>query len=174
VAVTRRLSLALSVVLAVASVGRAGGADERAGETTRGPDHRRQVVLLGRNRLVGCESVLTYKGMSIVTVRFDPLRVELITTGKPPSLRAVRVDREGERPGSRVRTVATPRSFAILWGERPLAVATLLDAETALLKMDLRPLGLPVYDDDDGLHIGKQVFAGNVVNHPAAAINLED
>ncbi len=170
----RNLSLALSVFLVIAPAGHARGADERPAGTAQAPAQRPHVVLLGRNRLVGCESVLAYRGLPIVTVRFDPLRVELNTAGRSSPLRTVRVDQENERTGNRVRTVATPRSFAILWGERPLAVATLLDAETALLKMDLRPLGLPVYDDDDGLHIGKQVFAGNVVNHPAVAINLED
>jgi hypothetical protein len=36
----------------------------------------------------------------------------------------------------------------------------------------MEPVGL--FDDIDGLHIGDNVFSGNVISHAAAAINLGD
>jgi hypothetical protein len=33
--------------------------------------------------------------------------------------------------------------------------------ETAHIKLDLRPLGLSIYDDFDGLHIGTNTFSKN-------------
>ena len=131
-------------------------------------------VLLGGNRLVECESILAYKGRPILKVRIDPLRVEISTPEGLPSNRSVRVDQGGRSPEDRVRVVATPRSFAVFWEEHALALATLLDAETAHLKLDLRPLGINIYDDPDGLHIGQNVFSGNEVSHSAAAISLGD
>ena len=130
-------------------------------------------VLLGRNRFVECESILAYKGTPILKVGFDPLRLELATPEGVPS-RAVRVDQKGRSPEDRVRIVATPQSFAVFWENEALAVATLLDAETAHLKLDLRTLGINIYDDPDGLHIGQNIFSENVVSHSAAAINLGD
>ena len=130
-------------------------------------------VLLGRNRFVECESILAYKGTPILKVGFDPLRLELATPEGVLS-RAVRVDQKGRSPEDRVRIVATPQSFAVFWENEALAVATLLDAETAHLKLDLRPLGINIYDDPDGLHIGQNIFSENVVSHSAAAINLGD
>jgi len=130
-------------------------------------------VLLGRNRFVECESILAYKGTPILKVGFDPLRLELATPEGVLS-RAVRVDQKGRSPEDRVRIVATPQSFAVFWENEALAVATLLDAETAHLKLDLRTLGINIYDDPDGLHIGQNIFSENVVSHSAAAINLGD
>ncbi|MBI4269165.1 MAG: hypothetical protein HY615_02445 [Candidatus Rokubacteria bacterium] len=53
-------------------------------------------------------------------------------------------------------------------------MATLFDAGTVHLKLDLRPLGITIYDDADGLHIGQNVFSGNVVDRSAVAISLAD
>jgi hypothetical protein len=132
------------------------------------------VVLLGGNRFVECDSILAYRGMPILKVGFDPLRLELATPEGRPSHPHVRVDQKGASPQDRVQIVATPQSFAVFWQEHALAVATLLDAGTAHLKLDLRPLGINIYDDLDGLHIGHNVFSGNVVSHSAAAISLGD
>jgi hypothetical protein len=131
-------------------------------------------VLLGGNRFVECESILAYKGMPILKVGSDPLHLELVTPNGSPSRPSVRVDHKGGSPPDQVRVVATPRSFAVFWREHALAVATLLDAETVHLKLDLRPLGINIHDDLDGLHIGHNVFSGNLVSHSAAAINLGD
>jgi len=131
-------------------------------------------VLLGRNRFVECGSILAYKGVPLLRVIFDPLRLELTTPDALPSGRAVHVDQKGKSPEDRVRIVSSPRSFAIFWDEDALAVATLFDAGTAHLKLDLRPLGITIYDDADGLHIGQNVFSGNVVDRSAVAISLAD
>ena len=110
----------------------------------------------------------------MLQVGVDPVQVELVTPENLPSRRAVRVDQKARSPQEDVRVVATPQSFAIFWRDYALAVATLLDAETVHLKLDLRPLGINIYDDIDGLHIGTNVFSRNEVSHTAAAINLGD
>jgi hypothetical protein len=84
----------------------------------------------------------------------------------------VRVDETATKPEDHVQIVETEDSFAIFWDQQALAVATRLDPQTAHLKLDLRPLGISIYDDSDGLHIGKNVFSGNEVVRSAAAINL--
>ena len=134
------------------------------------------VVLLGGNRFVECQNILAYQGHSMLQVAVDPVRVDLATPDNLPSRRAVRVDRDARSPEGNVRVVATPQSFAIFWQDYALALATLLDAETETvhLKLDLRPLGINIYDDPDGLHIGTNVFSRNEVSHAAVAINLGD
>jgi hypothetical protein len=132
------------------------------------------VVLLDGNRFVECESILAYKGAPVLRVRFEPLRVELTTPERVPAHRRVRVDESGGEPKIMVRIVRTAESFAVFWQDHALVLATLLEPGTAHLKLDLRPLGMVIYDDVDGLHIGRNVFAGNVVSHSAAAINLGD
>lgn len=132
------------------------------------------VVLLGGNRFVECRSILAYQNNPVLQVVPDPLRVDLATPETLPSGRTVRVDQNVHSPESDVRVVATPRSFAIFWRDYALAVATILDVETVHLTLDLRPLGINIYDDFAGLHIGQNIFSHNEVSNAAVAINLGD
>jgi hypothetical protein len=131
-------------------------------------------VVLGANRFVECGSLLAYKGKCVLGVDFDPLGVRLVTPRDLPSQLWVHVDRDVVRPEDAVRIVKTASSFAVFWKEYALALATLLSPEVAHLKLDLRPIGMRVYDDVDGLHIGNNRFSGNVITRAAAAINLAD
>jgi len=129
-------------------------------------------VLLGSNRFVDCGSILSFKGTPVLAVKLEPLRAELTTPEQPPLVH-VHVNHEHSSPNDHVKTVATPRSFAIFWDDHALTLATLLDDLTIHLKLDLRPLGINIYDDPQGLHIGQNVFTGNVVKDCATAINLD-
>lgn len=131
-------------------------------------------VLLGSNRFVDCTSILAYRDRSVLRVVLDPLRVDLTTPEDLPSGRSVSVGPEHPGPGTDVRVVATSQSFAVFWQDHALVLATLLDADTVHLKLDLRPLGINIYDDHGGLHIGTNVFARNTVASAAVAINLGD
>ena len=132
------------------------------------------VVLIGGNRFIDCRSILAYRGSPLLQVSVNPLRVELVTPDNLPSGRAVRVDQNAQGPAPDVRVMATSQSSAIFWQDYPLVLAALVEAETALVKLDLRPLGINIYDDIAGLHIGTNVFAHNEVSHAAVAINLGD
>lgn len=128
-------------------------------------------VLLGRNRFVECGSILSYKGAPVLAVSENPLRIGLDTHSMPSDTK-VRIDVSANEPKDLVRVVRTEDSFAIFWNEDAIAVATRLDPETVHLKLDLRPLGISIYDDPDGLHIGKNVFAENQVVRSESAISL--
>jgi hypothetical protein len=129
-------------------------------------------VLLGGNRFIDCQSLLAYKSQPLLQVLFNPIRVVLATPGDLPSIRTMRVEPSGAVEGDDVTIVETPSSFAVFRGESALILATLLSADTAHLKLDLRPLGINIYDDVEGLHIGSNLFSGNVVSRAATAINL--
>jgi len=131
-------------------------------------------VLLGGNRFVECRSILAYRGEPLLQVSVNPLRVDLATPEDLPSGRSVQVGASIQKLAEDVRVVATAQSFAIFWQDHALVVATLFDAGTVHLKLDLRPLGITIYDDFEGLHIGANTFAHNEVSHAAVAINLGD
>lgn len=128
-------------------------------------------VLLGRNRFVECGSILSYKGAPVLLVSENPLRVGLDTHSMPTDPK-IRIGDSSSEPKDLVRVVRTEDSFAIFWSEDAIAVATRLDPETVHLKLDLRPLGISIYDDPDGLHIGRNVFAENQVIRSESAISL--
>lgn len=136
-------------------------------------EDRMSVVLLGGNRFEDCRSILAYKGEPMLQILFDPLRVQLATPQDGSSRPAVRVE-EARAPGGDTRVVATPSAFAIFWKDYAISLAILCDTAVAYLKLDLRPLGIMIFDDMEGLHIGSNVFARNVVSHAAVAINLGD
>lgn len=51
-------------------------------------------------------------------------------------------------------------------------MATLIDADTVNLALDLRPIGMNIVADLRGLHIGSNLFVGNVIEGAAVGINL--
>lgn len=123
-------------------------------------------VILGGNRFIDCQSIFSFKGQSMVRVLLDPLRVQI---DPPPDLPAI--PHEGQKPLG-LREVATDRSYALFRGDRAVAIATLLDADEVHLTLDLRPLGIIIYDDADGLHIGDNLFSKNTVQGVGSAISL--
>ena len=122
-------------------------------------------VILGGNRFIDCPTLLAFRGAPILRVLFNPLRIEL---NVPPDL-------PGAPHAAVLRHVTTERSDAIFSpGDYAIAIATLLDAatETAHVVLDLRPIAINIYVDPGGLHIGDNVFGGNVIEGAAVAINL--
>lgn len=122
-------------------------------------------VILGGNRFIDCQNILSYKGQPVLRVRTSPLHVEI---NPPPDIPGV--------PNPVVlRNVQSERSFGVFTtGDRAVALATLLDPEKQIvhLTLDLRPLGMNIYDDPQGLHVGSNLFSMNVVDRAATAINL--
>jgi hypothetical protein len=135
---------------------------------------RMTVVLLDGNRFIDCQSILGYQGRPMLQVSARPLRIELVTPENLPSGLRVRVSQRECDPSNDVRVVATDKSFAIFWREYAVAIAILVETDTVHLKLDLRPLGINIYDDFEALHIGSNAFSRNEVRNAATAINLAD
>jgi hypothetical protein len=104
------------------------------------------------------------KDHPLLQVALSPLRVSLRLPKDIPSRRFFEivdnaVKGEDVRANPELRIVPSETNVSIFWGDRLLLSATLLDPETAHLKIDLRPVGILIYDDHDGLHIGRNVLA---------------
>jgi hypothetical protein len=118
-------------------------------------------VLLGSNRFVDCETLVAIQQTALLSVALEPLRVSF-TTPDLPSVPTIRVtDNERRGDGTAVQVVATEKSVAIFWDRRPIVIATLLQVDTVSLKIDLRPIGVNLYEDAGALHIGANTFIGN-------------
>ena len=78
----------------------------------------------------------------------------------------------GPDSDANVRVVASDKSVAVFWDEAPLAIATLLDETTVSLRIDLRLIGMSLFDDALGLHVGTNLFAGNRIANASTAIAL--
>ncbi len=97
-----------------------------------------------------------------------------MTPTKIPSGRIVHVVANELKPGSstQVRVVKSDTSVAIFWQQAPLVIATLLDADTVSLRADLRPIGINVFDDADGLHVGNMHFRNSTFSGASVAFQL--
>ena len=92
-----------------------------------------------------------------------------------PSGRSVQVVDNVSQPESAlsVRVVGGDKSVAVFWDETPLVIATSLAESLVSLRVDLRAIGINLFDDADGLHIGGNTFAGNLVSGASTAIALD-
>jgi len=131
-------------------------------------------VVLGSNRFVDCDALVAIEQHELLRVVTSPLRVSITTPPDLPSGRSVQVVDSACLPESapNVRVVKGDHSVAVFWDEIPLVIATLLAESMVSLRVDLRPLGINLYDDANGLHIGGNLFAGNWVSGASTAIAL--
>ena len=131
-------------------------------------------VVLGSNHFVDCANVVAIRQHALVRVTTRPMRLSLTTPPDLPSARQVQVVDNEVRDGSdpRVRVVRSETSVAVFWEETPLLIATALDVVKVSLRLDLRPIGINLYDDAAGLHAGGNRFAGNEIVNCETAVAL--
>ena len=136
-------------------------------------DGRVNIVDLGTNRFVDCRALIGYQGTQVLAVHTSPLAVALrIPADIGQDGTQVVVENCSVLSGRGISISRDERSFAIYAGESLVAVALLRDGDTAYRKLDVRALGMQIYDDIDGLHIGANLFARNEIHNAAVAIAL--
>ena len=101
-------------------------------------------ALLGSNRFTDCRTLIAWRGHSLLEVELNPLRV----------------------------TLRTPRDQAIFWKGDPLVIALQLDAAQVRVRLDLRPLGLNVFNDGEHLMVGGNSLVNNVVEQCETAVGI--
>lgn len=119
-------------------------------------------VILGKNRFVNCQVILGFDGRALLAVSPSPLAVEL---SLPPE-----VTKDADRPT--LNEVRSDESFGIFSGDDAIVLATRIAPDSIHLKLDLRAVGMNIYDDVAGLHVGGSTFAGNELVAAAIGINL--
>lgn len=130
-------------------------------------------VILGGNSFIDCQTLLAYQGRTIVRVLLDPIRVALNTPNDVAKVRHLIVDEKSDvHPADAGHAVAGDRCFAFIANDVAVIVAILVNQETVHLRLELRPFGMNIYDDVNGLHIGGNAFRGNEIRNAATAINL--
>ena len=130
-------------------------------------------VLIGNNQFVDCDTLVGVQGQPLLRVEVSPLRVTLETPSELPSARALSVKNGVVKAvGGQARVVSTERSFGVFWDDTAVLLATLIDDSTVHLRIDLRLLGINLYDDIDGLHVGGNIFSQNELSRARTAIAL--
>ena len=130
-------------------------------------------VLIGTNVFEDCETILSFRTKTFLAVSNEPLRVQLHTPDDLPSGRHVHVDSQAESPSSgAVKVVAKPDFVGIFWEMQPLILAARVEPTVINVHLDLRALGLAIFVDPDGLHVGGGTFSRNAIKNAKTAIAL--
>ena len=124
-------------------------------------------VTLGGNVLIDCPTLLAFRGHPVVWVTTNPFDLQLNIPDDLPGSR-------NQALPDKVRTEHSDSVVFLSPGKYAVAIAILLSSSTqeVYLRLDLRPLGINIFDDQAGLHVGSNVFVGNIVERSEVAINL--
>jgi hypothetical protein len=134
-------------------------------------------IIVGTNRITNCRVLVGVKDQPLLQVAFSPLRISFkLPEGLPAPISLEIADNvlkgEGIASNPDVRVISGESNVSIFWKDLLLLSATLLDDETAHLKLDLRPIGIVIYDDPEGLHIGNNLLARSAFTDCMTAISL--
>jgi hypothetical protein len=134
-------------------------------------------VMVGTNRITNCQTLLSVRDQPLLQLALSPLRVSLrLPPDNPSRIFFEVVDNmirgEGITTNPELRVVQGENNVGIFWRNMLLLSATLLDLETVHLIIDLRPVGLQIFDDHQGLHIGKNILARASFTNCMTAISL--
>jgi hypothetical protein len=130
-------------------------------------------IQLGTNTFIDCETIVAIKGQPLLKVATMPLRLTIVTPSDLPSGRVVHVVENNIEPAaSAVRVLARSESVAIFWTDLLIAIATLIDENVVHIHIDFRPLGINIFDDASGLHVGSMHFSRSTMMNSQVAFSL--
>jgi hypothetical protein len=137
-------------------------------------DCRVTTVAVGSNHFVDCQTIVAVGQHALLQVVASPLRVTLRTPPDLPQGRAVQVVDNAIAPNASksLRVISSDTSVAVFWEETPLVIATLIEAAVVSVRVDLRSIGINLFDDTDGLHVGSNRLTGNQISCASVAITL--
>lgn len=135
-------------------------------------------VFWGRNRMVDCVALLSLGEQLVLAVSGPPIKVDL--AAQPP-LTSVGINiRQNKYVGGQsgfLRIFPTPdaeqpNAVTMLAGDSLVLFAHTTLPDEIVLHVDLRPIGMNVFDDANGIHIGDSTLAGNTFQGASTAISL--
>jgi hypothetical protein len=134
-------------------------------------------VIIGNNRITNCQTLISVRERPLLQVSHSPLRVSFTLPRELPSrifFEIVDNELNGESSSlnSKLNIVRGETNISIFWDGVLLVSATSVDPGTVHIKIDLRQLGIRIYDDHEGLHVGNNLLAHNSFMNCTTAIAL--
>jgi hypothetical protein len=126
------------------------------------------------NEFKDCVALLAARDQIMLQVWSSPLRVDFVVPATPltPSPLEIRGNRVANADTSNVRVSESSDAVAVIWRNVPILMAQEIENGTVLLHTDFRPLGIDIFDDAAGLHVGSSVLSGNNFTGCSIAIAL--
>lgn len=131
-------------------------------------------VILGSNKISNCQTLISVKDQPLLQIDFSPLRIHLKLPRSLPSNIFFEIANNAVQgdPPPNLRVIAGETNVSVFWKDFLIVSATVLDQEAVHLKLDLRPVGMALYDGPEGLHIGGNLLARSSFANCMTAISL--
>jgi hypothetical protein len=127
-------------------------------------------IIIGSNRFVDCGSIIRLGASDIVRVQPDPLRLDFDVPAFEN--RGAFAVKENVAQTEGLRVIAGPSTTSLFLGEFALVAATQLATDIIHLHLDLRPIGLNIFDDGKTLFVGPMQFTESGMQGAACAVQL--
>lgn len=128
-------------------------------------------IQLGSNLFEDCENVLIISGTPLFSYKVEHGGIKIsFNLYSPPAKTAIQVEDNLKKKGD--VEVKTGKKYAdIKMGKRKLLELS-IEEDTAVINLDLRPLGLNIYTDPNALHVGGTQLSQNVIKHSRNGISI--
>ena len=129
-------------------------------------------VIFGQNRFENCRTLIAWQEKPILKIEGELSSLQLDTTGLGEGIKEIRVEGGHVISGDGVRVVISESTVTVFVHNEAILFVTRLESQTLHVKVDLRPLGLNIYDDIVGLHAGRNVIARNMFSGCEVGVRL--
>lgn len=118
-------------------------------------------VSIGTNQLINCENPIVIMGTPLCSPKVDTEGVKLsFEISSPPSNTAVKVVDNQTIEGN-VTVNADKKSASVTFNNTKL-IEVIIEGDTAIVNLDLRPLSIHIYTDRNALYVGGSQLSGNI------------
>jgi hypothetical protein len=126
--------------------------------------------LLGTNRFEECETVLAHQGTPVLRAWIEGQQL-FVNLRTPDGTMPLHVEKNEVLSGD-ASVVQSSTQVSVIVDKTLVLHASKLEADEVLVSLELRPLGVAIYTDASGLHIGQSLLAGNSVRGARVAVAL--
>lgn len=120
-------------------------------------------VILGTNSIENCESAITIAGVPLFSYKIDGDKVSLtFNISSPPANTEIQI--KDNKIHKKEITLETKPNFVSVKLRGALLIELLIEKDSAIVNLDLRPIGINIYTDANALHIGGSQLSQNVIS----------
>ena len=128
-------------------------------------------ILLGSNLFEDCENVLIISGTPLFSYKIAPDGLKIsFSISSPPAKTSIQVEDNLKKKGD-VEVKTEKNYVAVKMGKKKL-IEMSIERATAVINLDLRPLGLSIYTDPNALHVGGSQLSQNVIKQSRNGISI--
>lgn len=135
-------------------------------------------VFWGGNRMIDCVALLSLGEQLVLAVTGPPIKIDLAASRPQFSVDVnIRQNKDVGGQSGFLRIIPSPdregpNAITMLRDDRLVLFAHAASADEIVLHVDLRPIGMNVFDDANGIHVGDSTLAGNTFQGVSTAITL--